>query len=305
MIADGGQRHLAKDLQVPFQERLGPKIVQTPAFVRSVIASISEESIRARKKRVRGEISQVVQVMFVTSKPYFNSVPELPHVHYPGTNRGDSIAWIHLTPPDQIWEMTFERKKQLYKDKMVASGTVAPDTKSVRKDDDLEPTFYSFLPETFYADLIQSHNALAFIDLTPGPGEACKAALVLKKPYLGLCLGETHVLELQNHLVSWVMQKMAQEGHQLYNAKYAACKAQEDKKEEKDKKDQKDLKDVQKDAAKKTKKSKGSDSEARNKGPRRKKQNKKRSKSTSSSESQAKKRRKKVAVASSDSDSKS
>ena len=68
------------------------------------------------------------------------------------------------------------------------------------------------------------------IDLASGPGEAAKAAMTLRLPYLGLCLTEKHVLELQKHLTSWTLDCMAREGHQLYNPKYAQFRATETEK---------------------------------------------------------------------------
>jgi len=64
-------------------------------------------------------------------------------------------------------------------------------------------------------------SAVAVVDLTAGPGEAAKAALVTKRPYLGLCLTEHHVSLLYRHLVHWTLGEMGSEGSPLYNVKYA------------------------------------------------------------------------------------
>ncbi|MFM7983272.1 MAG: hypothetical protein ACKPKO_28520, partial [Candidatus Fonsibacter sp.] len=55
------------------------------------------------------------------------------------------------------------------------------------------------------------------------PGEAAKAALVMKRPYLGLCLTEEHVTLLYRHLVNWALSEMGSEGLPLYSSKYAEC----------------------------------------------------------------------------------
>jgi hypothetical protein len=74
---------------------------------------------------------------------------------------------------------------------------------------------------------MQAMAAATVIDLASGPGEAAKAAMTLRLPYLGLCLSEKHVLELQWHLTFWTLDRMAREGRQLYNPKYAEFKANE------------------------------------------------------------------------------
>ena len=77
---------------------------------------------------------------------------------------------------------------------------------------------------------MQAMTTTTVIDLASGPGEAAKAAMTLRLPYLGLCLTEKHVLELQKHLTSWTLDCMAREGHQLYNPKYAQFRATETEK---------------------------------------------------------------------------
>ena len=55
-------------------------------------------------------------------------------------------------------------------------------------------------------------SGVGVIDLSAGPGEATKAALVTKRPYLGLCLTEEHVTLLYRHLVNWALSEMGSEG---------------------------------------------------------------------------------------------
>ena len=241
VVSDGGQKTLAKDLLVPFSEKVN-KNTQVPAFVRYVNLNISEESIRARKKRVRGDISQVQQATFVTSKQMAQMVPEIAHAHYPGTNRGDSVAWVVLNSQASLWEASVEQKRKIYGTRMTAGGVTSADTdpRTARKDTDVEPVFYCCLPETYFSDLIQCHNALAFLDLTPGQGEAAKACLTLKKPYLGFCMTDEHMEALHKVLVEWLLAQMKTEGHQLYVQKYAEGAMMENKAKEKEKKENKE-----------------------------------------------------------------
>ena len=87
----------------------------------------------------------------------------------------------------------------------------------------MEPTFYYFMPELFFQNLYVTLSGVGVIDLSAGPGEAAKAALVMKRPYLGLCLTEEHVTLLYRHLVNWALSEMGSEGSPLYSSKYAEC----------------------------------------------------------------------------------
>lgn len=122
----------------------------------------------------------------------------------------------------------FRDQEKLYGDRLIGSAdSCDKDARNERRDDSVEPTFYNFLPQSFYSSCMQAMAAATVIDLASGPGEAAKAAMALRLPYLGLCLSEKHVLELHKHLTSWTLDCMAREGHQLYNPKYAQLKATE------------------------------------------------------------------------------
>jgi hypothetical protein len=128
---------------------------------------------------------------------------------------------VQLTPAVDVWEETFEVKKKVYEHHMVSTGIQDNDPRSARKDEDIEPVFYCTLPEMYFSDLITSNNALGFLDLTPGQGEAARACLALKKPYLGLCMSDAHVSGLHKELVAWLLRQMCREGHALYDQKFA------------------------------------------------------------------------------------
>ena len=103
-----------------------------------------------------------------------------------------------------------------------------------RKDTDVEPTFYLFLPKVVY----------------PGQGELAKASLERRLPYVGICLSETLELDLDDvfvlvcscsvhvfvfvlgtgtdflqrwteEMVKWTKNAMATEGTALYSPEWA------------------------------------------------------------------------------------
>ena len=228
LINDGGQRFLHKDLLAPFQEKVN-RAFAMPACQRVVTLGINADSINARKKRRRGELSQVQQLLCVTARPLLEMIPEKGHSQYPGTIAGDMMAWVVLTPPHELWELEVEKKREIYGDKMVQTGSVDKDPRSARPPLSMEPVRFSFMPESFYQNVLQAYSCIGVVDLTSGPGMLARACLSLRRPYLGVCYTEAHCDALMRHLVQWVLQCMAKEGHSLYNAKYVEAKKAEDK----------------------------------------------------------------------------
>jgi len=226
-ITDGGRDHLQKDILNSFVS--GAKKTLPDAHVKNVWMVLSEQSIRSRKMIVRGEgINQKMQAYVITKNPISDMVPEKEFKGYSCTNRGNVIGTINLSPLDTAWSTTFETKKKLHGERLIGSAdSCDKDARNERRDDSVEPAFYNFLPQSFYSSCMQAMAAATVIDLASGPGEAAKAAMTLRLPYLGLCLSEKHVLELHKHLTSWTLDCMAREGHQLYNPKYAQLRETE------------------------------------------------------------------------------
>ena len=81
----------------------------------------------------------------------------------------------------------------------------------------MEPVFVHVLANDNMYHVLSAH---AIVDCTAGPGEAAKAALTLRLPYVGICLTEVHVETLTQHLVKWLLQAFATAGHRLYNRTY-------------------------------------------------------------------------------------
>ena len=66
-----------------------------------------------------------------------------------------------------------------------------------RKDTDIEPTFYHFLPKVVYDNALSSWSIAGVLDLSPGQGELAKSSLERRLPYVGICLSETHSVMLK------------------------------------------------------------------------------------------------------------
>ena len=74
-----------------------------------------------------------------------------------------------------------------------------------RKDGEIEPVFFHFLPKLFYDNLVGSWSACAILDLSPGQGELAKVAAERRLPYLGIALTDEHATSLKEDRISVFM----------------------------------------------------------------------------------------------------
>ena len=76
-----------------------------------VTCILSEDSIRQKKKRNRGNLQQVMKLHFTPKEPVERMVPERKHEKYPGTSRGNALGFINLATASATWHSTVEHKK--------------------------------------------------------------------------------------------------------------------------------------------------------------------------------------------------
>ncbi len=151
-------------------------------------------------------------------------VPERPRVKYDGYNIGDCVGWAHAKNWSTSWQLRVEKKVQLYGAFLIPPTSSTEETIPVaegllaggRQLDDVEPAFYHSLPEEYYHDIFRSFSVKAVIDVTAGMGEAAKAALTLRLPYLGVVLTPPHGVLLEEHLKEWVHAAMQDDPHPLH-----------------------------------------------------------------------------------------
>ena len=58
----------------------------------------------------------------------------------------------------------------------------------IRKDEDVEPVFYWCYPYQFHEDLARGLGPRLIVNLTVGDGAGALAALLMSKPFVGVCL---------------------------------------------------------------------------------------------------------------------
>ena len=91
-------------------------------------------------------------------------------------------------------------------------------------DDALAPVFFNGLPAILVANVMRATGSKGLVDLAAGVGEGCKAATSLRKPCLALCLSETHVRLLLDHLVDWMLTAMLDQPSLFCNQTYKTFK---------------------------------------------------------------------------------
>ncbi|CAK8997919.1 unnamed protein product, partial [Durusdinium trenchii] len=125
--------------------------------VKPVTVCISEDSLKDKRKKVRGALQQVQTMHLITSEALDKVIPDRPRNRYPGTTRGNCVAWVSLTAPSDHWQMTVEEKSVLYGHHCIGSDAAAADDDK-RKGHEIEPAFFNFLPRTFYEDILSTYS---------------------------------------------------------------------------------------------------------------------------------------------------
>ena len=110
---------------------------------------------------------------------------------------------------------------QLCQDKKAildAAWCGAADEQQLENPDQIDVVFTNAqLGEHFYVNLFTTFSARAILDLSAGLGEAAKAAVVTKVPYLGFCITEEHALQLELELTRWAGECMGNQQHWLFD----------------------------------------------------------------------------------------
>ena len=196
---------------------------------------ISEDSMRDKKQRTRTAINQVIKMRLMTGESLEKILPERKRGKYPGTTKGNVVGYIGLSPNSDIWRATVEEKAAMYGNRVIGADSAAADEEEEtekqqpRKPSDLEPFNFSFMPRTFYMDCLSTYSVapwldyvfvyyvfslilvhrpsmteVGVLDLTPGQGELCRAAVERRIPYLGITMTSMHGDRLREQLNHWL-----------------------------------------------------------------------------------------------------
>ena len=303
-LHDGGRGQMQamfQDLWKPTRKGSGIVLKHTAVAdlkLRKLTLVMNEETVRQLKARVRGGTAYTLvhTVTFASSSELVPDMcPEKQRSLYSGYNVGDALGFINLEMYHQVWQAELQKKREIYGDRMVAASE--PDTSEPNiptSKIDLQPVFYHQLPPDYYLEVIHSFNVVGVLDLSAGGGQVAQACLTRRIPYLGFGLTETHVVELEKYLISWVKDMMTTEGHPLCRKGSMNCRLRPQlQQKEKDTDDNLDLGDKGKKAAHKKGRERESSSEdgenavSKKKHKSASKPKKKRSKTVSSDESRS------------------
>lgn len=191
---------------------------------KEVMVALNEDSIRDRKKRVKSslQIQQQLRLHLVTNKRLDNMVPDRKFDKHKATTKGNVIAFLTLPSYESMWSLPRESRIKVYGSRRVSGGDSADDVEPSAD----EPTcvFFHALPANLWQDIGAAFQAKGFLDLSAGSGEVAKAALMLRRPCLSICLSDEHQMRLMDHLVDFMQQCMLDQGNTFVNLKYMAFK---------------------------------------------------------------------------------
>ena len=223
-ICDAGRPEVETALFSPFSQNAPRGGMSHYVEHAKITMCLAQDGLEEKKKKARGVMNQVMTLHILSSKSFIKMVPERKHLKFPGTSRGNCLAWVTPPPAAESWTTTYENKKVIYGAAKIFGSDAASSgdaEKEERKNSDVEPLFYNFLPQSLYQNHLSSYSVAAVLDLSAGQGELAKAALEKRIPYVGLCFSEAHALQLKGELVRWMKSSMCTEGSSFYGAEWA------------------------------------------------------------------------------------
>ena len=140
-------------------------------------------------------------------------VPEIiPHrqrTRYYGSNIGDSIGYISLTPWNTCWTKTFDQKKKMLGTKRrEVGGKVDAQAPRERLGSDMEPVSYTSMPQECYDELCDELAIQGSIDFDAADGLNALCHIEGQRQYTGVTWTTTHSTLLMEHLVDQVFFRM-------------------------------------------------------------------------------------------------
>ena len=219
-----------------------------PDFCAEILQiAYTEESLNARRKRIRGTCSlkQIEWAHVLSTKRL--SLPCRARKHYPGSSTGDLIQGVAVPAISDEWSIPWRDKKALYgKKNLIPVGGKTETTEETEKSDmdrlhnKPEAVCFHSMPAAFYAELMHQFWAKLVIDLTPLDGRFAFEALKARVGYVGLTFTPEHTALLEERLLALMQQEMLDSSSPLFNSAYAEAmgvKAEAFNKPNKDKKD--------------------------------------------------------------------
>ena len=218
-----------------------------PRLSSSLVDAYTEESLNARRKRVRGTcfLKQVEWAHVLSTKRL--SLPCRARKHDPGSSTGDLIQGVAAPAISDEWSIPWRDKKAIFGKKNLIPVEGKTETTEETEKSDMDrlrnkpkPVCFHSMPSAFYAELMIRFWAKLVIDLTPLDGRFAFEALKARVGYVGLTFTPKHTAFLEERLLAPMQQDMLDSSSTLFKSTYAEAmgvKAEASIKQKKDKKD--------------------------------------------------------------------
>ena len=193
------------------------------------MVAYTEESLAARKQRVRGTgtLKQLETCWVVTNKKL--NLPPRPRKHFEGSSTGDLLSGVALPSLAAEWKVPWQVKKDILGKKNLVAvggktkyGSEEPKM-SNRSNNGEEPLCYWSMPLNWYEELIHQYYGKLIIDLTPGDGRFAWASLLTRTGYVGICYTQEHVEALEKRIFELLEAEMIDSSSPLFNHAYCVA----------------------------------------------------------------------------------
>ena len=194
-----------------------------------LMVAYTEESLAARKQRVRGTgtLKQLETCWVVTSKKL--NLPPRPRKHFEGSSTGDLLSGVALPSLAAEWKVPWQVKKDILGKKNLVAvggktkyGSEEPKM-SNRSNNGEEPLCYWSMPLNWYEELIHQYYGKLIIDLTPGDGRFAWASLLTRTGHVGICYTQEHVEALEKRIFELLQAEMIDSSSPLFNHAYCVA----------------------------------------------------------------------------------
>ena len=244
LLFDGGKKGLRNKLLAPWREGTASKADggeegeeegeeggeeeddKPTLFVDLLQIGYSEQSLAARKKRVRGTctIKQMEQCHVLSAKKL--TLPSRDRKHFDGSTAGDLITNVKMPSWTEEWQLDWKTKKELLGKKhqiLVGGKTEFKDEEKPndRASNAKEPVSFHSPPLELYEELLHCFYAKMVFDLTPLDARFAYAALRNRVGYVGVAYNPEHERLMEERLMFLLEKDMRDSTSPLFSAAYS------------------------------------------------------------------------------------
>lgn len=194
-----------------------------------LLLTYTEESLAARKQRVRGTgtLKQLETALVLTSRRL--SLPPRDRKHFPGSTNGDLISGIAWPKHSEEWQVSWKEKKECYgKRHLIAVGGKTEHAgdegkQGNRGNNEAEPFCYHSAPEAFLEEILHGYYVKSVVDMTPADGKLAFVCLRQRIGYCGICYNDIHAKTLEKRMLQRLQEEMLDPSSPLFSSAYSTA----------------------------------------------------------------------------------